>query len=284
MSLNFEFWIGNRYVRSRSSNRFVSLISTISMLGIAIAVSVLILVLSVVNGFERELQDRLLAMTAHASIESMDGRMSDWKGLSAVATDNARVKASAPFIDGQALLVFGERLSGAALRGIDPVAEDAVSGVGGTMLEGELGSLREGSFNVVLGVELQGILNEMTQEFLTINSADHEMAINLALATRTGAQNLDDPELLWRKVLDVVSTDAEVGSAMLVLDMEENQTIPPGGRVYVAPRLFLRTVNDLDRQLDTGDLFTAIATINQPLSTFLLFEMLEQHSGLFGLT
>ncbi|MDH3553914.1 MAG: lipoprotein-releasing system transmembrane subunit LolC, partial [Gammaproteobacteria bacterium] len=75
MSRSFEFWIGSRYVRSRSSNRFVSLISAISMLGIAIAVSVLILVLSVVNGFERELQDRLLAMTAHASIEDIDGKM-----------------------------------------------------------------------------------------------------------------------------------------------------------------------------------------------------------------
>ncbi len=136
MNRSFEFWIGSRYVRSRSSNRFVSLISAISMLGIAIAVSVLILVLSVVNGFERELQDRLLAMTAHASIEDIDGRMSDWQALSGVAAENPRVSATAPFIDGQALLVFGEQLSGAQLRGIDPVAENTVSGVGGTMLEG----------------------------------------------------------------------------------------------------------------------------------------------------
>ncbi len=158
MGGHFEYWIGRRYVRSRSANRFVSLISAISMLGIAIAVAVLILVLSVVNGFERELQDRLLAMTAHASIENIDGRMADWEALAAIAAGNPRVRAAAPFIEGQALLVFGEQLSGVELRGIDPVAEDTVSGVGGTMLDGELLSLYAGSFNVVLGVELADAL------------------------------------------------------------------------------------------------------------------------------
>ncbi len=78
MSSRYEFWIGRRYVRSRSSNGFISLISAISMLGIAIAVAVLIVVLSVVNGFERELNDRLLAMSAHASIENPEGGLTDW--------------------------------------------------------------------------------------------------------------------------------------------------------------------------------------------------------------
>ena len=172
MSKAYEFWIGNRYVRSRSSNRFVSLISAISMLGIAIAVSVLILVLSVVNGFERELQERLLAMTAHASIEHIDGRMGDWQALSAVAANNPQVAATAPFVDGQALLVFGEQLSGAALRGIDPAAENAVSGVGGTMLQGELESLQPGTFNVVLGVELAAALQLEVGDKVTVTLAE----------------------------------------------------------------------------------------------------------------
>ena len=79
MSNGYEYWIGRRYVRSRSSNGFISLISAISMLGIAIAVAVLIVVLSVVNGFERELKDRLLAMSAHASIVHPDARLEDWQ-------------------------------------------------------------------------------------------------------------------------------------------------------------------------------------------------------------
>ena len=172
MSRHFEFWIGKRYVRSRSANRFVSLISAISMLGIAIAVSVLILVLSVVNGFERELQDRLLAMTAHASIESIDGRMLDWQALSTAAVENPRVRASAPFIEGQALLVFGEQLSGAELRGIEPVAENSVSGVGRMMVDGELGSLEAGSFNVVLGVELADVLKVDIGDKVTVTLAE----------------------------------------------------------------------------------------------------------------
>jgi len=171
MSRHFEFWIGNRYVRSRSGNGFVSLISAISMLGIAIAVSVLILVLSVVNGFERELKDRLLAMTAHASIEGIDGSMTDWEAISEVASANARVRASAPFIAGQALLVFAEQLSGAELRGIDPQAEDVVSGVGGTMIDGELGSLQTGEFNIVLGVELAQALQVGVGDKVTVTLA-----------------------------------------------------------------------------------------------------------------
>jgi lipoprotein-releasing system permease protein len=172
MNRSFEYWVGGRYVRSRSSNGFVSLISAISMLGIAIAVTVLILVLSVVNGFERELKDRLLAMTAHASIESTDGKMADWESLAVVANDNPRVSATAPFIEGQGLLVFDEQLSGVELRGIDPVAEDAVSGVGDTLLEGELASLEPGSFNIVLGVELAKALKVEVGEKVTATLAE----------------------------------------------------------------------------------------------------------------
>ncbi|MCH8866111.1 MAG: lipoprotein-releasing ABC transporter permease subunit [Proteobacteria bacterium] len=158
MSQTFEIWIGTRYVRSRSGNSFVSLISAISMLGIAIAVLVLIVVLSVVNGFERELKDRLLTMTAHASIEDLNGELLDWQAMSATAARNPRVRATAPYIEGQGLLVFGEQLSGAELRGIDPVAEDLVSGVNNVMTAGELGSLGPGSFNIILGVDLAAAL------------------------------------------------------------------------------------------------------------------------------
>jgi lipoprotein-releasing system permease protein len=154
----FEFWIGNRYVRSRSSNSFVSLISAISMAGIAIAVAVLIVVLSVVNGFERELKDRLLTMTAHASIEGLEGELHDWRGMAATAASFDRVAGSAPFVTGQSLLVFDEQLSGAELRGIDPDAESRVSNVNNVMTAGELDSLTSADFNIVLGTELADAL------------------------------------------------------------------------------------------------------------------------------
>jgi len=147
-------WIGSRYVRSRSRNSFVSLISAISMLGIAIAVLVLIVVLSVVNGFERELKDRLLAMTAHATIEDVNGSLAGADDVRDVALANARVEAAAPYVEGQALLVAGKQLSGAEIRGIAPDLEDSVSGIAGVMQQGNLGSLEAGKFNIVLGVEL----------------------------------------------------------------------------------------------------------------------------------
>ena len=172
MSGHFEFWVGNRYVRSRSGNSFVSLISAISMLGIAIAVAVLIVVLSVVNGFERELQDRLLAMTAHGVIEGLDGELRNWQELTVSAVDNPRVRAAAPYIQGQGLLVFGERLSGAELRGIDPVAEDRVSGIAAVMTAGKLGSLEPGAFNIVLGVELANELQVGIGDKVTVTLAE----------------------------------------------------------------------------------------------------------------
>lgn len=171
MAARFEYWIGQRYVRSKSGNRFVSLISAISMLGIAIAVMVLIVVLSVVNGFERELKDRLLAMTAHASIEGTEGNLPDWQAIAGIAAANPRVTGAAPYIDGQALLVADE-LSGAELRGIDPALEKDVSGIAGAMTQGELGSLAAGEFNIVLGLELAKALGAEVGDKVMVTLAE----------------------------------------------------------------------------------------------------------------
>ena len=172
MAGRYEFWIGRRYVRSRSSNGFVSLISAISMLGISVAVAVLIVVLSVVNGFERELQDRLLAMTAHASIEQADGRLRDWRGWVERAEEHVEVAAAAPFVNGQGLLVLGDRLSGAQISGIEPQLESRVSGVGDTLVSGDLSSLQAGSFNIVLGVELADELRASIGDKVTLILAE----------------------------------------------------------------------------------------------------------------
>lgn len=172
MTGRFEFWIGRRYVRSRSSNGFISLISAISMLGIAIAVAVLIVVLSVVNGFERELRDRLLAMSAHATIEDPDGRLEAWPRWVELAESRGDVEAAAPFINGQGLLVHVDALSGAEFRGIDPALEAAVSGVGGTLVAGELESLEAGGYNMVIGSELADALDAAIGDKLTLTLAE----------------------------------------------------------------------------------------------------------------
>lgn len=172
MARRFETWIGGRYVRSRSSSNFVSMISLISMLGIAIAVTVLIVVMSVVNGFERELKDRLLAMTAHATIEDMDGKLTGFDGLLDTAKANSRVRAAAPYVEGQALLLFENELSGAELRGIEPSSENEVSGVGGVMRSGQLDELTAGAFNIVLGEELANALGAAVGDKVLVTLAE----------------------------------------------------------------------------------------------------------------
>jgi lipoprotein-releasing system permease protein len=172
MFSKYEYWMGNRYVRSRSSNGFISLISAISMLGIAIAVAVLIVVLSVVNGFERELRDRLLAMSAHATIENTDVGISGWQTWVDTAEDEVDVTAAAPYINGQGLLVFEHQLSGAQFRGVDPQLEERVSGIDDVMIDGDLGSLEAGSFNIVLGVELAETLRASIGDKITVTLAE----------------------------------------------------------------------------------------------------------------
>lgn len=172
MFSGFEFWIGRRYVRSRSSNGFISLISAISMLGITIAVAVLIVVLSVVNGFERELKDRLLAMSGHASIEANDRGLTDWQIWAETAEMQPDVSAAAPFIDGQGLLMFGEQLSGAEIRGIEPTLEAKVSGVDDTLEEGDLASLADRKYNIVLGLELANALRAKIGDKVTVVLAE----------------------------------------------------------------------------------------------------------------
>jgi lipoprotein-releasing system permease protein len=172
MAGRYEFWIGNRYVRARSSNGFVSLISAISMLGITVAVAVLIVVLSVVNGFERELQDRLLAMTAHASIEDSDGRLQDWRTWVEQAEEYTDVAAAAPFVNGQGLLLLGDRLSGVQISGIEPRLESRVSSIGDAVISGDLASLEPGNFNIVLGTELADELRASIGDKVTLTLAE----------------------------------------------------------------------------------------------------------------
>jgi lipoprotein-releasing system permease protein len=172
MLRHFESWIGGRYVRSKSRNGFVSLISTISIGGIAIAVAVLIIVLSVVNGFERELRERVLAMSAHATIEDQQGRLQDWQQHLAIAIANTQVANAAPYVNGQALLVQGQKLSGAELRGIDPALERKVSGIAGVVIDGDLDSLTPAAFNIVLGSELAQALRAGIGDKVTVNLAD----------------------------------------------------------------------------------------------------------------
>jgi lipoprotein-releasing system permease protein len=254
MAAPFELWIGGRYVRSRSGNRFVSLISAISMLGIAIAVTVLIVVLSVVNGFERELRLRLLAMSAHATIESPDGRLTGWRDKLESVASHPEVTGAAPYVEGRGLLVLGERLSGAELRGVDPELERRVSGIGGLMQAGSLEDLEPGSFGIVLGTELAEHLGAAPGDKVTVTLAEgmvtplglmpRQKRFTVQGTYRVGMYefdrrlafiNLEDAQLLFRK------RDAVTGLRLAVDD------------VYRAPYVVRQAALGLKEQVTVGD-------------------------------
>lgn len=148
-----ELAIGLRYTRAKRRNHFISFISLASMLGIAIGVTALITVISVMNGFEGELRQRILGMVAHATISGAGQPMADWAIAIDAAKRDPRVIGAAPYVEREAMLQGG-RTQGALLRGIDPTQEPEVSELDAKMVKGEFGALQPGAFNIVLGSEL----------------------------------------------------------------------------------------------------------------------------------
>ncbi len=151
MRVPYEWFVGSRYLRSGHRNRFISFISLISMLGLALGVAVLIVVLSVMNGFEHELRQRILSMTSHATLMGLEGRLDDWPRIRARALENPAVVAAAPYIEDQGMLVNGEHVSGAQIRGIVPAEERRVGSLASRMTTGTLEDLQPGRYRIVLG-------------------------------------------------------------------------------------------------------------------------------------
>ena len=152
--MKYELLIGRRYLRSSRGNRFVSFISTISMAGVAIGVAVLIVVLSVMNGFEREVRERILSLTAHATISALGSRMSDWQDAAARIRDNPAVLGVAPFIEDQALLIARDKSNGAIVTGVLPEDERQVTSISTKVTAGSFDALKAGEYGIVLGDEL----------------------------------------------------------------------------------------------------------------------------------
>ncbi|MGQ0529023.1 MAG: ABC transporter permease, partial [Panacagrimonas sp.] len=150
----YELFAGLRYTRAKRRNHFISFISGASMIGIAIGVTALITVLSVMNGFEKELRERILGMASHSTISAYRGSLDGWRTVAEAARVNAEVEAVAPYIEGEGMLRVGQDLSGTLLRGVLPEQETAVSDIGQHIKTGTLESLKAGEYNIVLGWEL----------------------------------------------------------------------------------------------------------------------------------
>ena len=157
----YELAVGLRYTRARRGsgrNRFISFIALTSMAGIALGVMALIVVLSVMNGFQEELRNRILAVASHIEIRGIPA-IADDAAVAKAAMANPHVKAAAPYVLGQAMLSAGEVNRGAIVRGIDPAREAAVADIGTHMRAGALTDLKPGQFGIVLGAELARALN-----------------------------------------------------------------------------------------------------------------------------
>jgi len=148
-----SFAIGLRYLRAKRRNGFISFISMASILGILIGVMALITTISVMNGFQEELRNRILGMVSHATIDGLDGPLENWPHAVAVAKSDPRVVGAAPYVQAEALLQ-AQRRQGALIRGVLPEREVSVSDLGSKMKEGKLSALVPGGWNIVLGSEL----------------------------------------------------------------------------------------------------------------------------------
>ena len=166
LNIPYELWVGWRYTRGgrgRRRDRFISFIAGSSMAGIALGVAALIIVLSVMNGFQTEVRDRMLSVLPHIELFSNGGErgaaLADWRTLTDLAKKNPEVVAGAPYVSAQAMIARDQTLRGVQVRGIDPATERNVSDLVGSMKQGSLDALQPGSFGVVLGRTLASALD-----------------------------------------------------------------------------------------------------------------------------
>jgi len=164
----YELFIGLRYTRAKRRNHFISFISLISMLGIALGVAALIVVLSVMNGFQKELRARILGVASHVQITGPDNQLADWQRVEQGALTARGVVAAAPYVNAQGLLANESNVRGAIVRGIVPGLEDQVADIGRHMVAGSLDRLVPGEFGIVLGSDLARALRVLPGDKVTL--------------------------------------------------------------------------------------------------------------------
>jgi lipoprotein-releasing system permease protein len=150
----YEWLIGTRYLRSTHRRGFVSFVALMSVCGLMLGVATLIVVLSVMNGFERELRNRILTVTSHATIAGLNGTLPEWQAVQAAVRRQSGVEAAVPYIESQAMLAHGTALAGANVRGVLPQEERTATGLAQHIVSGRLEELATGSYGIILGSAL----------------------------------------------------------------------------------------------------------------------------------
>ncbi|PKO47321.1 MAG: lipoprotein-releasing system transmembrane subunit LolC [Betaproteobacteria bacterium HGW-Betaproteobacteria-22] len=151
---SYELFVGWRYTRAKRKNHFISFISLTSMIGIALGVAALIVVLSVMNGFQKELRTRILGVASHLEITGSNNQLANWQAVADFVARQPQVLASAPYVTAQGMLSYDQGVQGAIIRGVLPADENKVADLGRHMQAGSLDALRAGEFGIVLGTDL----------------------------------------------------------------------------------------------------------------------------------
>lgn len=166
----YEFMIGLRYTRAKRRNHFISFISLISLLGITLGMTALITVMSVMNGFHKEVRERILGVASHMQIGSFQGGMTDWQDVATLAMKQSEVTAAAPYVEAQGMLSYQQVVRGVSVRGILPDTENKVADFADRMVMGQLNQLQAGEFSIVIGLELARILGAYPGDKITLIS------------------------------------------------------------------------------------------------------------------
>ncbi|BBB66683.1 lipoprotein releasing system protein [Undibacterium sp. YM2] len=177
-NLSFEWLVGLRYTRAgRRSGRngFISFISLISMAGIGLGVAAMIVVISVMNGFQKEVRDRMLSVLAHVEVFDASGALPDWRSTALEVQKNPAVTGTAPYVDGQAMIIREDVMRGVIIRGILPEEEPKVSDVASKIKYGKWADLKPGEFNIVLGSALANSLRVRIGEKITLAAPEGQM-------------------------------------------------------------------------------------------------------------
>ena len=154
MPTPYEWLIGTRYLRSTHRRGFVSFVAIVSVLGLALGVATLIVVLSVMNGFQREIRARILSVSSHATMMGLEGNLSNWQTIQREVLKQPGVLAAAPYIEEQAMLANGAHIDGAIVRGVVPEQETTTDGLSQRVIAGKFSDLQEGQYNTILGSAL----------------------------------------------------------------------------------------------------------------------------------
>ena len=252
MKSSLPVFIGLRYLAAKRRNHFISFISLSSMIGMTLGVAVLILVLSVMNGFDRELRQRILGMVPHGVIHEHGG-IKDWQALADTVEEFDGIEAAAPMTRLQGMLAYQGRVQGAMVTGIDPSAEKRVSILPNHIIEGELESLKAGSYNIVMG--------ELLARRLNLSIGD-KVTIMLPQATLSPAGVL--PRIKRLTVSGLFSVGAELDANLAVINIKDAAKLArlkaeaqslriKTHDLFEAPRLVWQVAGQLDGYFSASD-------------------------------